>query len=205
MRIAVIGSSSLSVAVAGELLERGHDLTVFPPAGDKLEEWGRENRVAVGELNAGDLARSEAEIMVCAHNTRMISADLRAAVDGPCISYHPSLLPRHRGMDSVRWTIEMDDPIAGGTVYELDDGWDTGPIVVQDWCHVAPDWDASDLWREQLFPMGIRLISTAIERYQRTGELVTCEQDERFATFEQSFSSVERANSTDNKPGGHSL
>jgi methionyl-tRNA formyltransferase len=204
MRIALIGSSSLSVAVAAELLDQGHDLTVFPPAGDKLEDWGRQNRVAVGELNVGDVAGSEPEIMVCAHNTRMISADLRAAVDGPCISYHPSLLPRHRGMDSVRWTIEMDDPIAGGTVYELDDGWDTGPIVLQDWCHVAPAWDASDLWREQLFPMGVRLIRNVIERYQRTGELVTREQDERFATFEESFSSVERSRSTGNNAAGQS-
>jgi len=193
MRLAVIGSSSLSVVLAGELSEQGHDLAVFPPAGDKLEDWGRENGVAVGELKRDELAGREAEMMVCAHNTRMISADLRAAVDGPCISYHPSLLPRHRGMDSVRWTIEMDDPIAGGTVYELDDGWDTGPIVLQDWCHVAPDWDASDLWREQLFPMGIRLISSVVERYERSGELVTREQDERFATFEESFSRRGRA------------
>lgn len=192
MRIALVGSSSLAVAVATELAQQGHDLTVFPPAEDKLEAWGRENGVDVGELTAADLARSEAEMMVAAHNTRLITADLRAAIDGPCVSYHPSLLPRHRGMDSVRWTIEMGDPIAGGTVYELDDGWDTGPIVLQDWCHVAPDWDASTLWRERLFPMGVRLIGDVVDQYQRTGELATSQQDERFATFEKSFAGSER-------------
>jgi methionyl-tRNA formyltransferase len=195
MRISLVGSSSLSVAVVAELAQQGHDLTVFPPVGDKLEDWGRENRVGVGALDVAGMQNSRAEMMVCAHNTRLISADLRAAVAGPCISYHPSLLPRHRGMDSVRWTIEMGDPIAGGTVYMLDDGWDTGPIVLQDWCHVAPDWNASDLWREQLFPMGVRLIANVVDRYARTGELDTDEQDERFATFEESFSRVERRGS----------
>lgn len=190
MRIALVGSSSLSVAVAAELAQQGHDLTVFPPAGDKLEAWGRDNHVGTGDLTADDLARSDAEMMVCAHNTRLITADLRDAVDGPCVSYHPSLLPRHRGMDSVRWTIEHSDPIAGGTVYELDDGWDTGPIILQDWCHVAPDWNASDLWREQLFPMGVRLIGDVVDQYGRTGELVTRDQDERFATFEKSFATT---------------
>lgn len=198
MRIALIGSSSLAVAVAVELVEQSHELTVFAPAGDKLQAWARERRVAVGELTTADLARSRAEIMVCAHNTRLISADLRAAVDGPCISYHPSLLPRHRGMDSVRWTIEMGDPIAGGTVYMLDDGWDTGPIILQDWCHVAPDWNASDLWREQLFPMGVRLIRDVVDRYERTGELETHEQDERFATFEERFPRAERSGPSGN-------
>lgn len=173
-------------------MNKGHGLSVFPLAGDKLEGWAHENGVAVSELGPTDLARSGAEMMVCAHNTRLISADLRAAVGGPSVSYHPSLLPRHRGIDSVRWTIEMGDPIAGGTVYALDDGWDTGPIVLQDWCHVAPGWSASDLWREQLFSIGVRLIGTVVDDYQRTGELVSREQDERFATFEESFAVLQR-------------
>lgn len=192
MRIALVGSSGLAVAVAADLMDKGHGLSVFSPAGDKLDAWGRENRVAVGELSVTDLAGSEAEMMVCAHNTRLISADLRAVIGGPSVSYHPSLLPRHRGIDSVRWTVEMGDPIAGGTVYVLDDGWDTGPIVLQDWCHVAPGWSANDLWREQLFPIGVRLIGTVVDEYQRTGELVSCEQDERFATFEEAFDVLER-------------
>lgn len=192
MRIALVGSSSLAVVVAADLMDKGHSLSVFPPAGDKLEAWGRENRVVVGELSATDLARSEADMMVCAHNTRLISADFRAAIGGPCVSYHPSLLPRHRGIDSVRWTIEMGDPIAGGTVYVLDDGWDTGPIVLQDWCHVAPGWSASDLWRERLFGIGVELIGTVVDDYQRTGELVSRDQDERFATFEEAFDVLER-------------
>jgi methionyl-tRNA formyltransferase len=192
VRVAFIGSSSLAVAVATDLLEDGHDLSVFPPAGDELESWALGKGVPAGELSTSNLALTEADLVLCAHNTRFISATLRSAIGGPIASYHPSLLPRHRGIDSVRWTIEMGDPIAGGTVYLLDDGWDTGPIVLQDWCHVAPGWSASDLWREELFPMGVRLIRQVVQEHQRTGELVSRPQDERFATFEESFELLER-------------
>lgn len=187
MRVALIGSSSLAVAVATDLLDNGHDLSVFPPAGDKLESWALGKGLPSGELSTSNPALTEADQVVCAHNTRFISASLRSAIGGPIASYHPSLLPRHRGIDSVRWTIEMGDPIAGGTVYLLDDGWDTGPIVLQDWCHVVPGWSASELWREELSPMGVRLIREALQERERTGTLIGRPQDERFATFEESF------------------
>ncbi|MGB9184412.1 MAG: formyltransferase family protein [Solirubrobacteraceae bacterium] len=175
------------MAVATDLLDDGHDVSVLPPPGDKLESWALGKGVPAGELSTSNPALTEADLVLAAHNTRFISASLRAAIGGPIASYHPSLLPRHRGMDSVRWTIEMGDPIAGGTVYLLDDGWDTGPIVLQDWCHVAPGWSASDLWREELFPMGVRLIRQVVREHQRTGGLISRPQDERFATFEESF------------------
>jgi methionyl-tRNA formyltransferase len=78
------------------------------------------------------------------------------------LGYHPSLLPRHRGRDSVRWTIHTGDRIAGGTVYWLDDGADTGPIAAQDWCHVLPGDDAHTLWRRDLAPMGLRLLGRVL-------------------------------------------
>ena len=38
MRIALVGSSGLAVAVAADLMDKGHGLSVFSPAGDKLGE-----------------------------------------------------------------------------------------------------------------------------------------------------------------------
>ena len=61
------------------------------------------------------------------------------------IGYHPSLLPRHRGIAAVEWTILEGDPIAGGSIYHLADGWDAGAIAAQDWCFVKKGETARDL------------------------------------------------------------
>lgn len=113
-----------------------------------------------GEVHWVDLEWdwSRFDVVLSVHNFEMIPRDHLRAPRYGVLGYHPSLLPRWRGNDAVRWTIEAGDPIAGGTVYQLDEGVDTGPICRQDWCFVKPGWDASDLWREELFPMGLRLI-----------------------------------------------
>lgn len=42
------------------------------------------------------------------------------------VGYHPSLLPRYRGCNAVKWTVCFGDTVAGGTVYELDEKVDGG-------------------------------------------------------------------------------
>ena len=61
------------------------------------------------------------------------------------IGYHPSLLPRHRGIAAIEWTILEGDPIAGGSIYHLAGGWDAGAIAAQDWCVVKKGETARDL------------------------------------------------------------
>jgi len=60
-----------------------------------------------------------------------ISKEALAAAKLGGIGYHPSLLPRHRGIAAVEWTIREGDPIAGGTVYHLADRMDAGAIAAR--------------------------------------------------------------------------
>jgi glycine cleavage system regulatory protein len=98
------------------------------------------------------------------------------------VGYHPSLLPRHRGIAAVEWTILSGDPIAGGSVYHLADGWDKGGIAAQDWCFVAKNDDARSLWERSLAPMGLKLLCDVVAHARDTGELPDLKQDESFAT-----------------------
>lgn len=100
------------------------------------------------------------------------------------LAYHPSLLPRHRGRDAIHWTIAMHDATAGGTVYWMDDGADTGSVEAQDWCHVLPNEKAVELWRRALAPMGVRLLAGATARLAAGGQPRRAQQDERAATWE---------------------
>lgn len=95
-----------------------------------------------------------------------IAADLRSRMSSQELlqwplgvyGYHPSLLPRHRGPDAVRATISAGDRVAGGTVYKFDSGLDTGPVVFQQHCLVDPEWNASELYKQALFPIGVHLL-----------------------------------------------
>lgn len=128
------------------------------------------------------------DLLVCAHAHCFISSGARERAALGAIGYHPSLLPRHRGRDAVRWAIHMREPVTGGTVYWLDDRADTGPIAAQDWCWVHPDDTPELLWRRDLAPMGIRLLRQVLLDLAQ-GVNAPLPQDERLATWEPAFTS----------------
>lgn len=63
--------------------------------------------------------------------TQLFGADFLAAVDGVAINFHPSLLPRHRGTAPLIWAIAEGDSRTGVTAHLIDEGVDTGPVVLQ--------------------------------------------------------------------------
>jgi methionyl-tRNA formyltransferase len=71
-------------------------------------------------------------------------------------------------------------------VYWLTDSIDGGPIASQSHVLVHPDWDASDLWRKALFPLGVELLRKTL-RDLENGVIVEVPQDEAMATWEPSW------------------
>lgn len=69
-------------------------------------------------------------------------------------------------------------------LYQMDDGADTGAILLQDWCHVRPDDTAQTLWQRELALMGLRLFRQYLRDWQSIQPKV---QDETLATFEPAF------------------
>lgn len=126
------------------------------------------------------------ELIVAAHAHCFVTAAARHRARFGAVGYHPSLLPRHRGRDAVRWTIHMRDQVAGGTVYWMTDRADAGPVAAQDWCHVQPGDDAAGLWRRDLGPMGVRLLAGVVADVA-AGRLMRVPQDEALATWEPAF------------------
>jgi len=122
------------------------------------------------------------DLIVAAHTHARVSREALARSRLGGVGYHPSLLPRHRGIAAVEWTILEGDPIAGGTVYHLADTMDGGAIAAQDWCFVLKSETARDLWERALAPMGFELLTRVVRHAREHGSLPARQQDERFAT-----------------------
>lgn len=127
------------------------------------------------------------DLVISAHSHWIISQKIIDKCTYGGIGFHPSLLPRHRGQDAVRWTIHMKDYITGGTIYKLDQKCDEGDIVLQKYLWVNPKWDYHKLW-ENLFPIGVEMVVEAVAMYEKTkGNVPLVEQDNKYATWEPSW------------------
>jgi phosphoribosylglycinamide formyltransferase-1 len=72
-----------------------------------------------------------AEVVVLAGFMRIIKKDMLDAFNGRVINIHPSLLPSFPGLHAWKQALEYGTKVAGCTVHFVDEGTDTGPIIVQ--------------------------------------------------------------------------
>ncbi len=63
-----------------------------------------------------------------------------------CINLHASLLPKYRGAAPIQWAIAMGDAYTGNTTMLLEEGLDTGPILLQQTMEIGPAQTAIDLF-----------------------------------------------------------
>jgi glycine cleavage system regulatory protein len=190
MKCVLVGSRYFGASVFEALRkEEGVEFAriVAPEADDRLAVAARAAGLPLHILENPKIVPEDAipegtELILAAHTHARISKEAlqRARLGG--IGYHPSLLPRHRGIAAVEWTILEGDAIAGGSIYHLADGWDAGAIAAQDWCFVARGETARELWERALAPMGLELLARVVRHARQHGELPAHAQDPRFAT-----------------------
>ncbi len=191
LKVALIGSRFFAASVF-EALSKESKVTiaavVAPAEDDRLAIAARKAGVPhVHVLANPKLVPAEAvpegmDLIVAAHTHARVSNEALARSRLGGVGYHPSLLPRHRGIAAVEWTVLQGDAIAGGSVYHLADGWDAGAIAAQDWCFVARGEGARELWERALAPLGLQLLAQVVRHARDHGALPAHVQDTRFAT-----------------------
>jgi methionyl-tRNA formyltransferase len=190
MKCALVGSRYFGAQVFETLRKQeGIEFTsvVAPAADDRLALAAKAAGLDVHILENPKLVPAHAiaegtDIVVAAHTHARVTNEALARSRLGGIGYHPSLLPRHRGIAAVEWTIMEGDPIAGGSIYHLADGWDAGAIAAQDWCFVVKGETARDLWERALAPMGLRLLTQVVQHARVHGSVPAYPQDPAFAT-----------------------
>jgi methionyl-tRNA formyltransferase len=63
-----------------------------------------------------------------------------------CINLHASLLPKYRGAAPIQWAVAMGETVTGNTTMLLEEGLDTGPILLQQEIPIAPGQTAAELF-----------------------------------------------------------
>jgi len=85
------------------------------------------------------------DLIVLAGYMRILGSSIIREYAGRIINIHPSLLPSFAGLNAHRQAIEYGVRLSGCTVHFVDEGTDTGPIILQRWCDVSEDDDESTL------------------------------------------------------------
>ncbi|MDP9189436.1 MAG: phosphoribosylglycinamide formyltransferase [Actinomycetota bacterium] len=184
MRIAVLasGAGTNLQAILDQL--HGSEVEVVAVASDKhgakaLERAaaaGIETRVFSGENHddrpardaaiADWLEQREVELVVLAGYMQLLSSGFIARFPSRIVNVHPALLPSFPGLDAVGQALEHGVLITGVTVHFVDEGVDSGPIILQRPIPVPPSRDRDQLedaihkTEHTLLPEAIRLIAS---------------------------------------------
>ena len=97
------------------------------------------------------------DIILTAHAYCFVQKQARDKAKLGAVGYHPSLLPQYKGKHAVKDAFDNGDKIAGGSLYQLDDGWDTGQVLAQKSVTVDDGDTMASLWQDKLAPIGLEL------------------------------------------------
>jgi methionyl-tRNA formyltransferase len=93
----------------------------------------------------------------------------RAVLDVPargCLNVHASLLPRNRGAAPIAWAIIRGETETGISIMQMDEGMDTGPLLLSVRTPIGPNETAADL-ANRLAPMGAHALLEVLARLDR--------------------------------------
>ncbi len=136
------------------------------------------NPVAHQELSA-----LEPDVVVVAAYGKLLPSEVLQIPHHGCLNIHPSLLPRYRGPSPVVGALLEGDKITGVTVMVVDEGMDSGPIVVQKTTEIGLE-ETADTLTARLFRVGGELLVSILPDWV-AGDLRPIVQSESLATVTQ--------------------
>jgi phosphoribosylglycinamide formyltransferase-1 len=189
MRVGVLASGAGTNLQA--LLDRVHGrdgVTVVAVASDKHEAQALERARAAGvaasvfergayddrgerdEAMAEWLENREVELVVLAGYMQLLSPGFLERFRGRVINVHPALLPAFPGLHAVQQAVDYGVKVFGVTVHFVDEGVDTGPVILQRAVELPGAGSAEEVMRRlqpiehELLPEAVRLIAAGLVR-----------------------------------------
>ena len=201
MKLVFCGTPSFAVPTLEALLAAGHEIALVVSQPDR--PVGRSKQLAAPPVKQFALASGlqvtqpekirsnpefRAQLESIAHDAivvvaygRIIPPWMLALPRLGCINLHGSLLPKYRGAAPIQWALAMGDAFTGNTTMLLEEGLDTGPILLQQTFPIDPSQTAVDLF-EQMARAGAPLVVETMAGLA-DGSIHPQPQNHSFATF----------------------
>lgn len=196
MRVALIGQANFGAEVLKGLLDQGQEVAgVFcpPDRGGKADPL-KEAALAAGvplfqpghmrdEAAYQAMVGLKADLGVLAFVTDIVPSRVFTAPRLGSICYHPSLLPRYRGPSAINWAVINGETKTGLSIFWVDQGIDTGDLLLQKEAEIGPDDTTGSVYFDKLFPLGVQAVLEAVEMVAK-GTAPRIPQDHSQATYD---------------------
>lgn len=199
MRILFMGTPDIAAESLAALIAAGHEIVgVFTradkPVGRKqimtappVKRLAQQHNIPVWQPatlrdgKAEPIFRELApDLVVVVAYGRILPPELLHIAPLGCINLHVSLLPKYRGSAPIQWAVLNGDAETGVTIMQLDEGCDTGDILMVERVAIGPETTSGELF-DQVSATGAKTLVTAIERLA-AGELTPQPQNDAEAT-----------------------
>ena len=130
-----------------------------------------DDRVVRDQAMGDWLAARDVELVVLAGYMQLLTGAFLGRFPGRVINVHPALLPAFPGLHAVEQALEYGVKVFGVTVHFVDDGVDTGPVILQRAVELPDARDADDVL-ERLHPIEHELLPEAVRLIARGAVLV---------------------------------
>lgn len=199
MRILFMGTPDIAARSLAALLEAGHTVVgVFTradkPVGRKqvltappVKKLAVEHGIPVWQpatLRDGEAEKVfralQPDLVVVVAYGRILPPELLHIAPLGCINLHVSLLPKYRGSAPIQWAVLNGDTKTGVTIMQLDEGCDTGDILMVEPVEIGPETTSGELF-DQVSAVGAETLVRAVEDLA-AGRLTPRHQDEAMAT-----------------------
>ena len=195
MKIVFMGTPDLAAEVLDTMMRSGCEVTlavtqpdrpkgrgrgvIKTPVHECADKWGIPvfAPVRVKKPEAVQRLREEApDLIVVAAFGQILSKEILDLPRYGCINVHASLLPRYRGAAPIQWAVINGEEKTGVTIMQMDEGLDTGDILLQEEIALEPDETGESLYNK-LAKLGGDLLVRALPMVEE-GTLHPVKQDD---------------------------
>jgi phosphoribosylglycinamide formyltransferase-1 len=169
-QVVAVASSAPGAKALARAEDRGVPSAVFARA-------GYDDRAARDEALADWLQQRGARLIVLAGYMELLGAPFLQRFPGAVINVHPSLLPAFPGIGAIAQALAYGVQVFGVTVHFVDDGVDTGPVILQRAAELPRARSEQEVL-EALRPLEHDLLPEAVRLFAR-GELAIDPADPR--------------------------
>lgn len=162
-RIGLVLSDNADAFILERARQRGIETGVIDCRGFRTKFPEEAQQETADRLKAAGV-----EIVCLAGFLRLVKRPLLDAFPDRILNIHPSLLPAFPGLESWKQALDAGAAEAGCTVHFVDEGMDTGPIILQESMPILTDDTAASLHariqviEHRLYPAAIRKVASAI-------------------------------------------